>query len=117
MTDTAKMWIWVVLVIGGITAAIVGFVLWDEARTSERLSAETAAVGFQAVATKWYDSADEETVEGHTLTYAYTAGEKVYTRTLEEITWYDSTTTYKVCYNPADPDDSKLYRADHRCGS
>jgi len=117
MTDAARTWIWVMLAIGGITAAIVGFVLWDEARTSKRLSAEAEAVGFQATPTRWYDSVEEENVEGHTLTYAYAAGGKVYPRTLERITWYDSTTTYKVCYNPADPDDSKLYPAGHACGS
>jgi molybdenum cofactor biosynthesis enzyme len=108
--------VWSLLIVAVITAAIVRFVLWDERRTSQRLSQEAEAIGFTALPTQWYDSVDERNVSGHTLTYAYTAGEQVITRTLEQITWYEPERKYKVCYNPADPNDSKLYPADHVCG-
>jgi hypothetical protein len=55
-------------------SGIVGFVLWDEARTSKRLSAEAEAVGFVATPDRWYDDSKERDVSGHTLTYAYTDG-------------------------------------------
>jgi hypothetical protein len=101
-----------------ITAGIVGFVLWDEARTSKRLSAEAVAVGFVATPDRWYDESKERDVSGHTLTYAYTdADNGVHTKTLERITWYDAGTTYKVCYDPEDPERQKLYPATHICGS
>ncbi len=112
-----KMWIVIVGVVAVLTALIIGFVLWDERRTSQRLTAEATAEGFAATPTEWYDSSKEENVKGHTLTFAYVSDGKVYTRTLEQITWYEPTETYKVCYNPADPEDAKLYTAEHKCGS
>jgi hypothetical protein len=111
-----RAYVWTVAGILAVTGAIVGGVFWSEARTSERLSGETASVGFVATPTEWYDSGEEENVHGHTLTYAYTVGSDVFTRTLEQITWYDPATTYKVCYNPADANDSRLYPGDHSCG-
>lgn len=36
---------------------------------------------------------------------------------MEEVTWYDAARGYKVCYNPGDASDFKLYPADHVCGS
>ena len=112
-----KTWIWTGVIVLGITGVIVAGAMWSESRTSARLSAETEAVGLAATPAEWYDSGDEEQVEGHTVTYAYTVGDEVYTRTLNEITWYDSTANYKVCYNPEDGDDSRLYPGDHACGS
>ena len=112
-----KAWVWTVVGILALTGAIVGGVFWSESRTSARLSGETEAVGFVATPTEWYDSGEESNVQGHTLTYAYAVGDDVFTRTLEQITWYDPATTYKVCYNPGDADDSRLYSADHTCGS
>ncbi len=109
-------WIWTVIVFVAITGAIVGFVLWDESRTSARLSAEAEAVGLEAIAAQWYDTSKERNVSGHTVTFAYAVGEKVFPRTLNEITWFDPAVKYKVCYNPADPEDSKLYPASHTCG-
>lgn len=104
-------------VVGVLTAGIVGFVLWDEGRDSQRRTVEAEAVGFAATPVKWYDSLDEENKEGHTLTYAYVGPDnQVFTRKLVEIEWYDAGTRYKVCYNPRDGNDSKLYPADHRCG-
>jgi hypothetical protein len=101
-----------------VAIGIVGFVLWDEARTSKRLSAEAEAVGFVATPDRWYDDSKERDVSGHTLTYAYTDGNYVvHTRTMERITWYDPETTYKVCYDPEDPERQKLYPAAHVCGS
>jgi hypothetical protein len=111
-----KTYFWSIAIVLVITGAIVWLVLWDEARTSKRLAQETEAIGLTALATEWRDS-DDRRVSGHTVTYAYTAGEQVITRTLEQITWYDAGKAYKVCYNPADPNDSKLYPAEHVCGS
>ena len=112
-----KAAIWTAVGILGITGALVGGALWSADARSERLSAETEAVGFVATPTEWWDGAEEENVEGHTLTYAYTVGEDVYPVTLEQITWYDPARSYKVCYNPADGSDAHLYPGDHVCGS
>jgi hypothetical protein len=112
-----KSYVWSIVAILAITAAIVGGVFWNESRTSKRLAADTEAVGLVATPTEWYDSGEEENVQGHTLTYAYSAGDQVFTRTLEQIEWYDSTSRYHVCYNPEDAEDSRLYPADHACGS
>jgi hypothetical protein len=112
-----KAWIWSVSAVLALTGVIVAGTFWSEARTSARLSGETEAVGLTATPTEWYDSGDEANVRGHTLTYAYAVGDVVYTRTLEQITWYDSAAGYKVCYNPDDAEDSRLYPGDHACGS
>jgi YD repeat-containing protein len=102
------------LLVAVITGAIVAFVLWDEARTSRRLSEEAEAIGLTGTPTKWQSGDRNES--GHTVTFAYTAGDQVITKTLNEITWFKPEARYKVCYNPADPNDAKLYLADHRCG-
>ncbi len=105
-------------VVGAITAAIVGFVLWDASETSRRLSAEAPAIGFVATPATWHDSGDERNVDGHTLTFSFVdAGNGVRAKTMEQVTWYDADRTYKVCYDPADPDDFELYRSEHVCGS
>ncbi len=109
-----KTWIWTILIVGGVTAAIIAFVLWDEARVSKRLSQETEALGFAALPVHWEE--DDKRVEGHTLTYAYMAGSQTFTQTLEKVTWYHPEWTYKVCVNPADPKDARLYRSTHVCG-
>lgn len=98
-----------------ITAGIVAFVLRDEAARSKRLTAETEAVGFVATPATWWDG--EEDQDGHTLTYAWVdAGNSVHSESMERVTWYDPARQYKVCYNPADPTDRKLYPSDHVCG-
>lgn len=103
--------------IGAITAGIVGFVMWDADRTSKRQTIEAEAVGFTATPAKWHDSVEEEDREGHTLTYAYVGpANAVFTRRLDRVEWYDAGRRYKVCYNPRDGEDSKLYPADHVCG-
>lgn len=105
-------------VVVAITAAIVGFVLWSESETSRRLSAEAPAIGFVATPATWYDSGDEREVEGHTLTFSFVdAANGVRAKTMERVTWYEEGREYKVCYDPADPDDFRLYRSDHPCGS
>lgn len=102
--------------VGLITAGIVVFVMKDEAARSKRLTAETQAVGFVATPVRWFDGEDNQ--EGHTLTFAWVdAAGGVHPQTMEEITWYDPARTYKVCYNPQDPKDWKLYPSDHVCGS
>ena len=108
---------WTIAVVLVLTALIVGGIFWSESRTSARLSAETEAVGLVAHPAEWYDSGEEANVTGHTLTYGYAAGTAVFARTLNQITWYDPDTEYKVCYNPGDPADSRLYPVDHECGS
>lgn len=105
-------------IVAAVTGAIVAVAMWSSARTSERLSAEAPAIGFVATPARWYDSSDEENVEGHTLTFSFVdAANGVHAETMEEVTWYDETRQYKVCYNPEDPADFRLYRAEHVCGS
>jgi hypothetical protein len=102
--------------VGALTAAIVGYVMYDSGKDSGRQTAEAAVVGFAATPVTWFDG--EEDQEGHTLTYAWVDGaNQVHTETQTEVSWYDPDHTYKVCYNPSDPADRKLYPADHVCGS
>lgn len=106
----------VIAIVGVVTAGIVGFVMKGSAAASKRQTAEAQAVGFVATPVKWFDGDDNQ--EGHTLTYAWVDGANaVHSESAEEITWYDPAKTYKVCYNPQDPTDRKLYPADHVCGS
>ena len=113
-----KSYLVAIAAVGVITAAIVGGVLWNESKTSKRLSAEARAVGLTALAEEWYDSIEEENVSGHTVTFSYVdAANGVHTEKLERITWFDPSKQYKVCYDPAQPADWKLYEASHVCGS
>lgn len=103
-------------IVGAITGAIVMFVMKESAAASARQTAEAPAIGFVATPTRWWDG--DENQEGHTLTFSFVdAGNGVHAQTMEEVTWYDPAKTYKVCYNPADPKDWKLYTAEHACGS
>lgn len=103
-------------IVAAITGAIVFFVIRDSAAASKRQTAEAPVVGFAATPVRWWDG--EENQEGHTLTFAFVdAANGVHTKTMEEVTWYDPAKTYKVCYNPQDPEDWKLYSSDHVCGS
>lgn len=105
----------VIAIVGAITAGIVLFVLKGAAADSRRQSAEAPTIGFVATPTRWSDGEDNE--EGHTLTFSFVdAANGVHAHTMEQITWYDPAKTYKVCYNPQDPKDWKLYSADHACG-
>jgi hypothetical protein len=111
-----KQYLTVLALVGVITAGIVGLVLRNEAARSKRLTQETVAVGFVATPVKWWDG--EENQEGHTLTFAWVdAAGGVHPQTMAEISWYNPQTSYKVCYNPQDATDWKLYPADHVCGS
>jgi hypothetical protein len=111
-----KQYAIVLVILGAITAGIVAFVLRDEAARSKRLTQETQAVGFVATPVKWWDGDDHQ--EGHTLTFAWVdAAGGVHPQTMEEISWFDSAKRYKVCYNPQDATDWKLYPSDHVCGS
>lgn len=111
-----KQYLVALVLVLGIAGGILAFVLKDEAARSKRLSEETAAVGFVATPVKWWDG--EENQEGHTLTFAWVDGAGgVHPQTMEEVSWYDDRKTYKVCYNPHDATDWKLYPSDHVCGS
>jgi hypothetical protein len=112
-----KVWIWTLAGVIAVTGVTVGGAIWYANRESERLSVETEAVGLVATPAEWYDSGDEENVQGHTLTYAYVVGDEVIPVTLNEVTWYDPGTSYKVCYNPEDGSDARLYSSTHVCGS
>lgn len=102
--------------VGVVTAGIVVFVMRTEDARSKRLTQETAAVGFVATPVEWWDG--EENQDGHTLTFAWVdAAGGVHPQTLKEISWYNPQTQYKVCFNPADATDWKLYPTDHVCGS
>jgi len=100
------------------TAGAVGFALRAEKEASRRQTAEAQAIGFAATPVKWWDGSQEEDVHGHTLTFSWVdAANHPHTQTMKEITWYDPTRSYKVCYNPKDASDWKLYSSDHVCGS
>jgi alkylated DNA repair dioxygenase AlkB len=102
--------------VAAITGGIVFFVIRDSNAASRRQTAEAEAIGFVATPTSWWNGDENE--EGHTLTFAFVDGQNnVHSKKLQEISWYDSTRKYKVCYNPTDPKDHKLYPADHECGS
>ncbi|HEX2211228.1 MAG TPA: hypothetical protein VHG93_26325 [Longimicrobium sp.] len=111
-----KQFLIVIGIVGAITAGIVIFVLKDSAADSRRQSEEAPVIGFVATPVRWWDG--DENQEGHTLTFSFVDNNNgVHAQTMEEITWYDSQKNYKVCYNPQDPDDWKLYASDHVCGS
>ena len=111
-----RQYLIVIAIVGVVTAGIVGFVMKESAAASKRQTAEAQAVGFVATPVKWFDGDDNQ--EGHTLTYAWVDGANaVHSESVQEITWYDPAKTYKVCYNPQDPTDRKLYASDHVCGS
>lgn len=117
MASSAKLIAGTVGLVALLTGGIIGGVMWNADRTSKRLTAEAEAIGFVATPVKWWDSVDEENKEGHTLTFAYVGpGNKVFTRKMDQVEWYDSTTRYKVCYNPQDGEDWHLYPFDHVCG-
>lgn len=111
--------LWPIVAVVVITAAIIGFVLWDEGKSSARRTAEAAVIGFAATPVTWWDSGDQRDVKGHTLTFSWVDAANVpHTQTMEQITWYDPARSYKVCYNPEEPArDWKLYPAGHVCGS
>lgn len=111
-----KQYLVVIGLVLAIAGGIVAFVMKDEAARSKRLTQETPAVGFVATPVKWWDG--EENQEGHSLTFAWVdASGGVHPQTMEEISWYNPSSTYKVCYNPQDAADWKLYPSDHVCGS
>ena len=107
----------------GIFAVIIfltyGVIKWLDARESKRLSAEAELLNLTSSPVEWYESdkGGGENKKGHTLKFTYVADSKAFTRTYEKITWYDPNKKYKVCRNPADPNDSKLYPTEHSCGS
>lgn len=111
-----KQYLIVLGIVGAITAGIVFFVLKGSAADSKRQSAEAPAIGFVATPTRWNDGDDDQ--DGHTLTFSFVdATNGVHAQTMEQVSWYDPATTYKVCYNPQDAKDWKLYPAEHVCGS
>jgi hypothetical protein len=101
-----------------LVAGGVGLALWESKQASARQTAEAQAIGFVAAPVKWWDGTEQEDVHGHTLTFSWLDGQnQPHTQTMKEITWYDPARSYKVCYNPQDPSDWKLYSSDHVCGS
>lgn len=111
-----KQFLIVLGIVGAITAGIVFFVMKDSAADSKRQTEEAPVIGFVATPVRWNDGDRDQ--EGHTLTFSFVDNSNgVHAQTMEEITWYDPAKTYKVCYNPADPKDWKLYSFDHVCGS
>lgn len=102
--------------VGGITALIVYFTLRASDAESKRQTAEAEAIGLTALPVEFWDGEDQE--EGHTVTFTWVdAKNGVHQQELKEITWWRDGETWKVCYNPADPSDFRLYAADHVCGS
>jgi hypothetical protein len=114
---TGKHFLVVLVGVLGVTGVLAGGAMWSGSARSARQSVETEAVGLTATPSKWYDSGEEENVEGHVLTYAYVGPDnRVFTRKIVNVDWYDPAARYKVCFNPADGDDSALRPGDHRCG-
>ena len=117
MASTTKLVAGTIGVVALLTGALVGGAMWHSDRTSKRLTVEADAIGLVATPVKWWDGVEEENVDGHMITFAYVGPDnKVFTRKLDQVEWYDSKTRYKVCYNPQDGDDWQLYPADHACG-
>ncbi len=103
--------------VAAVTGLILFFVFRHEGAVSRRLSAEAEPIGLVATPATWYDSGEEGDVQGHTLTFSFVDGDNgVHAETMEQITWYDAARGYKVCYNPADAEDFRLYASDHSCG-
>ena len=115
--STGKLVGGTIALVAVLTGGIVGTSMWFADRTSKRLTVEAEAIGFVATPARWYDSGEQEHVDGHTLTFAYVGPRnQVFSRTVDQVEWYDRTTRYKVCYNPQNGDDWKLYPSDHVCG-
>lgn len=113
----SKAWALVLGPIAVIAAAIIGFVLWEDAAARKRLSAETEPVGLVATPVEWEEGGEDGRQEGHDLTFAWVdAGNGVHTETMERVTWYDAATRYKVCYDPANPSDWRMFETSVRCG-
>jgi len=111
-----KQFLVVIGLVGVLTAGITVWAMRDAAADSKRQTAEAKAVGFVATPVTFWDGDDHQ--DGHTLTYAWVDGANaVHTEMQKEITWYNPDLMYKVCYNPQDPNDRKLYRSEHVCGS
>jgi hypothetical protein len=74
-------------------------------------------VGLTALPVKWDEGGDDGTQEGHDLTFAWVdAGNRVHTETMEHVTWYEAGVRYKVCYDPENPADWRIFPASTRCG-
>jgi hypothetical protein len=117
MASSTKLIAGTVGLVAVLTGAIAGASMWHADRASKRQSVEAEAIGLVATPAKWYDSGDEENKEGHSITFAYVGpNNRVFTRSIERVEWYDSNTRYKVCHNPSDGDDWQLRPEDHVCG-
>ncbi|HEU4882564.1 MAG TPA: hypothetical protein VFT45_09975 [Longimicrobium sp.] len=111
-----KQFLYAIGLVGLLTAGIVFFVMKDAAADSKRQTAEAPTIGFVATPTRWHDGDDYQ--DGHTLTFSFVdAANGVHAHTMEQISWYKPETTYKVCYNPQDANDWRLYPSEHACGS
>ena len=112
---TKRVWLWTILLVVGLTGLILAFIIRDSDARSARQSAETEPIGLVALPVTW--TAGDDTEEGHTVTFGYAVGDQAFSKTLENVTWYDSTRQYKICYDPANPGDAELYGREHVCGS
>lgn len=94
--------------------AIAFYAFQDDAEGRQRTAA-AQVVGFVATPTKWQGAGGDR--DGHTLTYAWVDGaDSVHAERLERIGWYDPATTYKVCYDPENPSDRRLFPTAYVCG-
>jgi hypothetical protein len=117
MASSGKIFAGTLALVLALTGGIVATAMWNADRTSRRLTVEAEPIGLVATPARWWDSSDEEHKEGYTLTFAYVGPDnKVFTRKMEQIEWYDSTRRYKVCHHPQNGDDWRLYPEDHVCG-
>ena len=117
MASSAKLIAGTLGLVALLTGAVAGAAMWHSDRTSRRLTAEAEAIGLVATPVRWWDGLDEEHKDGHTITFAYVGpANQVHTRRIDQVEWYQSTTRYKLYYNPGSADDWLLYPADHVCG-
>lgn len=64
-----------------------------------------------------YDNTAGEYASAYTVQYRYTADGRAYERELELSRGYDPDETYKVCYEPGNPENYRLARAGQDCGA
>jgi hypothetical protein len=119
-----KQWLIVLGIVGVLTTGTIVTVMKDRATALARQSAESPTIGLVATPVRWSACTRwrliicraREEKGGHTLTFSFVDGANVvHTHTVERVTWYDPANTYKVCYDPRDPNDWKLYTSEHAC--
>lgn len=101
---------------GAVLALLAGAPLWT-ACADDVHTAEAPIVSLEAEPATFFSSSEGEVVEGHTLRAVYEVEGTRYTLVEEEQAYYDPEERYKVCYDPANPQDGVVYLASRECGA